>query len=427
MASTTFYPTKEVIQSTVKGGNFYFTPVLMLLVFGLLIVGLMLLASAHMGPGTDSSKSNNSSISELVVQPDSQPAQLTLSSPVKSIKRQIILGFIGIVLGGIAYLVPHRWMKSYTYFFLVFLGIMAMLASVYVFPAKQQNSVRSVKRWTQIPMTSATFQPSEAAKLGLVMMIATWAYVNPQRIKNLFHHRGLLPLGLMVATILGMIFAEPDYATTLVCGVISLVCMYIGGASLRWVMIFLVLLSLLVGITVTSFVKNRSERIESWKNLWSTEYVEVNRQQLLSINGIARGGLFGTGLGMGISKFGRLSEHDSDFIIAVVAEELGFLGILAVLSCFFFILYAGSVISIRSRDLFGRVLAMGIVTMISTQVLLNIATATALVPNTGLTFPFFSNGGTSLVLILVAIGFLMGVEREARAPIIQSPSQNPFD
>lgn len=427
MISTALYPSKEVIPNSVKGGDFYFTPVLMLLVFVLLIVGLMLLASAHMGPGRDSSKSNDSSVSEVAATADSQPVQLPLSSPVRSIKKQIILGFLGIVLGVSAYMVPHRWMKTHAFFFLVFMGIMAMLVSVYVFPAERQNAERSVKRWTEIPFVNTTFQPSEAAKLGLVMMIATWAYVNPQRIKNLFHYRGLLPLGLMVGTILGMIFAEPDYATTLVCGVISLVCMYIGGASLRWVMIFLVLLSLLVGITVTSFVKNRSDRIESWKNLWSTEHVEVNRQQLLSINGIARGGLFGTGLGMGISKFGRLSEHDSDFIIAVVAEELGFLGILAVLSCFFFILYAGSVISIRSRDLFGRVLAMGIVTMISTQVLLNIATATALVPNTGLTFPFFSNGGTSLVLILVSIGFLMGVEREARAPITQSPSQNPFD
>jgi cell division protein FtsW len=270
-------------------------------------------------------------------------------------------------------------------------------------------------------------------------MVAIWAYLNPQRIQNPFDFRGLLTPGLVIGVVLGLIFLEPDYATTLICGSIAMATFFIAGASIRWVTFALVLLIGVVGFTVTQKVGERSARINAWKNIWTSESQTLrdeNRQQLASVKAIASGQLLGKGLGLGSAKLGSLSEHDSDFIFAVVAEEFGFVGSLSMLLGFVFILYAGTSISINSKDLFGRVLAMGIVTMISVQVVLNLATTTALVPNTGLTLPFFSKGGSSLIIMLVSMGLLMGVERETRAPLKPSTtdllpensraSDNPF-
>lgn len=371
--------------------KFHYTPALVLTVFMLLIGGFIVLASAGMGGSHE-------------------------DGPMGFITKQALFCAIGIVMGIFAYYIPHQWMKSYLFFFVLYAILIGLLLSVFLSPSPI-NASRNVSRWVYIPGIGINFQPSEVAKLGIVLMVATWACLNPQRIQKFFSLGGILPLGCLICSILVLIFIEPDYATTVICGCVAMVTLYISGASARWAGFALVALVILVGYTVVFKVEERSARINAWKNIWSENshlYAEENRQQIGAVKAIATGQLFGKGLGMGTAKLGWLSEHDSDFIFAVLAEEFGFIGSFSILSGFVFILYAGTSISIRSKDIFGRVVAMGIVTFISLQVLLNVATTSAFVPNTGLTFPFFSKGGSNLILMLISMGLLMGVERESR-------------
>lgn len=394
-----------------NNNSFHFTPAIILTVFMLLICGFIVLASAGMASD---------------------------QSPVSFISKQGMFCLVGIIAAFICYRFPHRWMKSYTFFGLLYIGLLFSLFSVYLFGA-DFNNTRHVDRWVAIPGTSITFQPSELVKIGIVLLIAIWVSLNPQRIQKFFSWGGLLPIGTAISLLLALIFLEPDYATTLICGIVAMVTVYVGGASQKLVVTALIALVMIFGVTVTTFASERSARIRAHQNLWTenaSNYTDENRQQYAAVYAIASGHLFGKGLGKGFAKLGSLSEHESDFIFATFAEEFGFIGSILVLAAFVFILYAGACISIQSNDLFSRVLAMGIVTLISFQVLLNLATTTALVPNTGLTFPFFSKGGTNLVIMLVSIGFLLGVERESRRSSVrtfvetkarQSAMANPFD
>lgn len=397
-------------QKSTEGNPFHFTPALVLTVFMLLICGFIVLASAGMG-STDGE-----------------------GGPLGFVKKQAMFCGLGVFFAVIAYYLPHRWMQSYTFFFVIYLGIIGALLSVYII-GSSINDVKNVYRWISIPGLGISFQPSEITKLGIVLMVAIWACLNPQKIQKLISPKGVVPLGLMIASILALIFIEPDYATTMVCGSVAMATLYVAGVSTRWVTIAMVLLVLFVGYTVMFLEIERIGRIDAWWHLF-TDMPDENRQQLAALKAIVTGQLLGKGIGMGTAKLGGLSEHDSDFIFAVLAEELGFIGVFCVLLGFVFILYAGTSISIKSKDIFGRVLAMGIVTAISIQVLLNVATTSALVPNTGLTFPFFSKGGSNLIMMLVSMGFLMGVERETRRSsaraILQDRSNkaaisNPFE
>ncbi len=385
-------------QRSTESNPFHFTPALVLTVFMLLICGFIVLASAGMG-STEGE-----------------------GGPLGFIEKQAMFCGLGVVLSVMAYYFPHRWMQSYTFFFILYGFVVGALLSVY-FIGSNINDVKNVYRWISIPGLGISFQPSEITKLGIVLMVAIWACLNPQKIQKLACLGGVVPLGLMISVILALIFIEPDYATTMVCGSVAMATFYVAGVSARWVTIAMVLLVLLVGYTVNYLELERSGRIYAWQNLY-TEMPDENRQQLASIKAIVTGQLLGKGIGMGTAKLGGLSEHDSDFIFAVVAEELGFIGVFCVLLGFVFILYAGTSISIKSKDIFGRVLAMGIVTAISIQVLLNVATTSALVPNTGLTFPFFSKGGSNLIMMLISMGFLMGVERETRRSSAQALLQD---
>lgn len=411
-----------------------YTPALILTVFMLLVGGFIVQASANMAKIEPDRKGTQES-SEIIKEP---------KSPIDYVKDQAVYCALGILAAMCAYFVPHSWFKSKTSFYCLAAGILILLGMVYIFP-DTSNQEKNVRRWVVLPIINKSFQPSEFAKLSIVMLVAIWSCLNPKSIQKTFNLKGGLVIpGLIISFILLLIFVEPDYATTLICASIAIAALYVGGAPMVRISFFMALVVGILGFTVLTHTE-RGTRIKAWHSLFEipsdiseeekNKILNENRQQLSSIKAIAMGHISGTGLGMGASKLGRLSEHDSDFIYAGLAEEFGFAGSLALLIGFVFILYAGASIAVRTQDHFGRVMAMGIVTMISLQVVLHISTTSALVPNTGLTLPFFSSGGSNLVVMMVAMGLLMSVERESSSAHSVTNSsqsaaaalQNPFD
>lgn len=407
-----------------------YTPALILTVFMLLVGGFIVQASANMAKIEDDRKGSQES-SEINKEP---------KSPVDYVKDQAVYCALGVFAAMIAYFVPHSWYKSRTSFFCLAAGVLILLGLVYIFP-DSSNQKQNVHRWVVLPIINKSFQPSEFAKLSIVMLVAIWSCLNPKSIQKTFDLKGgLIIPGSIISFILLMIFLEPDYATTLICASIAIAALYVGGAPMVRISLSMALVVGILGYTVLNHTE-RGARIKAWQNLFEVPQdkedgiVDDNLQQLNSIKAIAAGHIVGKGLGMGASKLGRLSEHDSDFIYAGLAEEFGFVGSLALLIGFVFILYAGASIAVRTQDHFGRVMAMGIVTMISLQVVLHISTTSALVPNTGLTLPFFSSGGSNLVVMMVAMGLLMSVERESRSGFSIKPASesaasslhNPFE
>lgn len=407
-----------------------YTPALILTVFMLLVGGFIVQASANMAKIEDDRKGSQES-SEINKEP---------KSPVDYVKDQAVYCALGVFAAMIAYFVPHSWYKSRTSFFCLAAGVLILLGLVYIFP-DSSNQKQNVHRWVVLPIINKSFQPSEFAKLSIVMLVAIWSCLNPKSIQKTFDLKGgLIIPGSIISFILLMIFLEPDYATTLICASIAIAALYVGGAPMVRISLSMALVVGILGYTVLNHTE-RGARIKAWQNLFEVPQdkedgiVDDNLQQLNSIKAIAAGHIVGKGLGMGASKLGRLSEHDSDFIYAGLAEEFGFVGSLALLIGFVFILYAGASIAVRTQDHFGRVMAMGIVTMISLQVVLHISTTSALVPNTGLTLPFFSSGGSNLVVMMVAMGLLMSVERESRSGLSIKPASesaasslhNPFE
>ena len=239
-----------------------------------------------------------------------------------------------------------------------------------------------------------------------------------------FLHGVVIPCAA-AGVVLGLVFRGPDVGTTLlltcVCGIV-LLC---AGARARYLVLPAVILLTVVGAFVATN-SNRSERIHSWLNLEETRR-DRGAQQWQAQLAIGAGGLAGKGLGEGRQKMGWVPEHHTDFIFAVVAEELGLIGGLFVILGFMGVLVAGMWIALHASDVFGTLLATGITALIAVQAFINIGVVTATLPNKGLALPFISYGGSSLLFMLVAVGVLLSVARQARPRLVEAGSpRNPF-
>ncbi len=319
-------------------------------------------------------------------------------------QRQVLYAGVGIATAlFVARLAPRVWRGLG----LPILGIATILMVIAAHPTSG-TSLYGASRW--IDLGPLTLQPSELAKLGLVAVTAT---ILTNKWKRLHEPMQLLmPLGPIVGVVALLGIAQRDLGTTLILVGLVLVMLFVAGVRMRYLAIATGIGGLGALLLIVGEAYRRTRFFDAWLNPWADS--QGNGYQLIQgLIAIGSGGWFGTGLGTSRAKWDFLPNAHSDFIFAVIGEELGLIGALAVLLAFGILIYAGIRIALHARGTFERLLAAGIIGWIGLQAIVNMGAVTGVLPITGVPLPLVSFGGTALVVTLAAIGVLASVARDA--------------
>lgn len=323
--------------------------------------------------------------------------------PLSEVRKQLI----GIGLGFAAMLVtsriPYRFWRD-TWVVVGSLAVSAVLLILVIIPGIGRY-LNGSRRWLSIGGLS--FQPSEIAKLAVVLYMATTLTYRGKNIRFLF--RGIVPVLLVPGVLFLLILQQPNLSTAGSILIVSLLMVLMAGA--KWQHLGLLGAGgLAVGAFYAWSAPYRRERLLSFTDPFA-KMSDEGYQLSQSLIAFGSGGLFGMGLGMGRQKYAYLPYPESDFIFAIVGEDFGLLGCLAVVMLFTAFTVAGMRIATRCRDKFGALLAAGITCTISVQAFLNMGVVVGLLPTTGLPLPFFSAGGTSISITMAAVGILLNISR----------------
>jgi len=263
-----------------------------------------------------------------------------------------------------------------------------------------------IKRWLKFGMVS--FQPSEMAKFCLILYVADALDRKGSKLQNF--KKGLLPILIVTAMFLTLVYAEPDLGTAVILALVILVMLFMGGVRLSH-LLSLVLLSLPLLYFAIFHVGYRRERILTFLNPWA-DAQRIGYQVVQALLALGSGGFLGKGLGASRAKLFFLPEPYTDFIFPIIGEELGFLGASLIIFLFVLVAWRGLRIATRAPNQFGNLLAAGITFLITFQAVLNISIVTACLPTKGITLPFLSYGGSSLVFSLLGVGILLNISRQ---------------
>jgi cell division protein FtsW len=332
--------------------------------------------------------------------------------------RQLIWGGAGLVALVVAARIPYTWWERWS---VPMMGVALLsLVTVLVFGADRFGSTRTY--------FGGSVQPSEPVKVIVVLYVAAWLASKGARIRDV--RVGLLPFSILMGAISVLIVAQPEISTAILIVATAGIMFFIAGAELKQLLVILVVGALTFGLVLnySSYAKGRLDRY--WESVWnpmqSSEY-QVQR----SVEALARGGPLGVGVGQGDAQLpGYLPLTWSDNIFAVVGEELGLLGTLLVILLFALLAYRGLRIALRAPDHFGMLVAVGITSSLILQALLNTAVIVAAAPPTGVTLPFISYGGSSLVTALGAVGILLSISYygvgKATTPDAMQPGKHAY-
>ena len=291
--------------------------------------------------------------------------------------------------------------------------------------------INQVQRWMRMFIVAGpTYQPSEIAKVTVILFFAARLSKRDTQKHKKYTNRTLLgrtlnrldrvgflelvPYGAVLAVVLLLVVLEPHMSGTILIMVGAAAVLFAAGIHLGW---FLAAGSVAVaGLTFIVFATDyMTRKINLWLNPW--EYPQDGGYQTIqSLYAIGSGGLLGKGLGKSMQKFDFLPEPENDMIFSIVVEELGFIGAAIVLLLFALLILRGYWLALHARDKFGTLTIVGIITLLAAQVFLNIGVVTNLIPNTGISLPFFSYGGTALMIHLAEMGIVLSVSRQIPAP-----------
>ena len=287
------------------------------------------------------------------------------------------------------------------------LGLSLVLLAVVLFMPEYNGC----KRWIVLPGLG-TRQPSEIAKFSVVLVFSHIIALNQSRMDQF--RVGVLPFAAILGVVAVLMLLEPHLSGTLLILAIGAVLMFVGGTGLRWFGLAgagaLTALSLAL-VLLPDLVPYATDRLSSWLDPFADPLGD-GHQTIQSLYAIGSGGATGLGLGNSRQKHLYVPEPQNDFIFSILCEELGFVGAALVLVLFFLLLWRGLVIAVRAPDKFGALLAVGFVVQVCLQAVLNIAVVTNTIPNTGISLPFFSSGGTSLMMLLGEMGIVLSVSRQ---------------
>ncbi len=314
------------------------------------------------------------------------------------LKKQALFALVGLMALVAARHFPYRlWQKlAYPAVVLVFLMLLAVLIG-------WGHTAGGATRWLRV--AGFTFQPSELARIALTIYLAYSLSKKSDRLREFAI--GFMPHIIVLAMLLVPMTLQPDFGSVVILTLLTGIMMFAGGVPMRH--LFLASMVLLpVGIYLLVSAEYRIRRLMSFLDPW--EYATAEGYQTIhSLMAFGSGGLWGAGIGKSLQKLFYLPEPHTDFIFSVIGEEFGLMGVTLTVALYSLIIWRGIAIARQTQDLFGALLSFGLTTALALQVCINMGVALGLLPTKGLTLPFLSYGGTSLVLNMAAIGILMNI------------------
>lgn len=304
-----------------------------------------------------------------------------------------------------------------------FLISVGLLVAVLLFG----EELNGAKRW--IVIAGQSIQPSEIAKFGMMLYMCAFM-AKKQAVMHEFK-RGMLPMLLIIGVICGLIMLQPNMSMAVIIGLMGYALLFAGGADVKQMLLLgVVLVALFILLAVIE--PYRFERLTTFTDPWGDgkNGLGSGYQLIQSFYALGSGGLFGLGLNNSRQKLLYMTYGESDFIFAILGEELGFVGAVVVMCAYGFIIYRGIRVALRCRDRFGSLLAAGITIVFALQVFVNIGVVTGSMPTTGQALPFISAGGTSLLIFMAAMGVLLNISRftaEKQLPVVAKSRRHTDD
>lgn len=331
-------------------------------------------------------------------------AEYKFDDPYKFVKTQAMFLIIGYVL---MFMISKIDYTKYLNKANIIFGVCFLLLILVLIPGI--GTVRNGSRsWFGIG--GFGIQPSEFTKLALIIFTSKYLSHNEKILKDV--KNGVLPILIVLILVFGLIMLQPDFGTGVIIVMTIIVLLFVSGVSMGF-FIKIGILGILGVVALIIAAPYRMKRIVSFLNPWS-DPLGSGFQIIQSLYAIGPSGLLGKGLGNSIQKHFYLPEPQTDFIFAIISEELGILGILVVASLFILIIYRGFSIAIKCNDKFGKYIAFGITFCLSFQALLNLMVVVGLIPVTGVTLPFLSYGGSSLLITLCSMGILLNISKNVK-------------
>ena len=323
--------------------------------------------------------------------------------PYYFLKRQALYAAIGFVLMLSMMFLPHETLKRIAYPILIFSVLLLMVVLIPGIGHRSGGAMRWLK------LQSFSFQPSEFAKLGLVIFLAYLLAKKEEKIRSFSF--GFLPPVLLSGLVIALVMKEPDFGAAFFLTIMVFLLLFVSGARVIYIA-GAFLIAIPVAYALLMNVGYRYKRLMSFIRPWE-DPSGTSFQIVQSFLSFGSGGLFGLGLGEGRQKLFFLPAPHTDFIFSVIGEELGLVGAMVVVLLFFILTLRGIQIGLSLEDRFGAYLALGITLMISLQAVINMGVVLGLLPTKGLTLPFISYGGTSLIANLAGVGMLIQLSTRA--------------
>jgi len=346
--------------------------------------------------------------------------------PTYYIKRQAFFAVVGLA---IMYIVSKINYQTLRYLSIPMLMVTIVLLVLVLTPLGVR--INGAQRWLYMGLVvGPTFQPSEVAKISVILFFASRLSKRDSQKKRKFTKRTftgrmlnllekigfleLIPYGLVLGLVLILVVLEPHMSGTILIMVGAAAVLFAAGIHLGWFIAAGSAVATLLAIIIFS-TDYMTARVELWLDPWLDPQGK-GYQTIQSLYAIGSGGLTGRGLGNSMQKFLYIPEPENDFVFSIVAEELGFIGAAMVLLLFAVLILRGYWLALHARDKFGTLTIVGIITLFAVQVFLNIGVVTNLIPNTGISLPFFSYGGTALWIHLAEMGVVLSISRQIPAP-----------
>lgn len=322
------------------------------------------------------------------------------------IKKQLLFAVVGVIIMLIVSRIPYQFWKKIAW--PLFFVSIAMLAVLYIIPPV----VEDYRRWLAIG--PITFQPSEIAKFSVILLFSSLISANYQKIAK---GKGIFKLLVLLAIVCALVLFETHLSATILIASMGIYLIFVGGIKIKKKVLFgwlfgggtLAAIGIYVFVGVFGYAK---QRFQYWIHP-ELDAIGAGFQTLQSLYAIGSGGFLGRGLGQSRQKYLWVPEPHNDFIFSIVCEELGYVGAVAIIVLFCLLVWRGFVIAMKAPDKFGALLSSALAFQVGLQAALNIMVVSNTIPNTGISLPFFSYGGSSILILLFQMGIILSVSRSS--------------
>ena len=329
-------------------------------------------------------------------------ASATYGDAFYFVKKQLIGIALGVVAMTLTSIFDYHKLKKFT----LPVAIVSFVLLILVFVPGIGVENYGAKRW--IGFGGVTIQPSEIAKFSLILFSATYVSKHPERPKTF---RGILPILIFGIITCALIMLEPNMSITVCVLLLMLTILFCAGMKIKH-LLMLIIPALILGVVLILIEPYRLKRLLAFLNPWSSPKGE-GYQLLQSLYALGSGGWFGVGLFNSRQKFAFLPFAESDFILSIIGEEIGFIGLFAFFLLLLFIVFKGIKTASKAKDVFGFILSVGITMIFGIQVVINALVVTGSIPPTGLPLPLVSSGNTSIIIFMAEMGILQNVSKQS--------------